>query len=317
MRLILASLLLVMLLGACSTDDTLDGPAPTASPAAALPDGWRWESYRGVEVGVPGDWGSTNGSQRIGQWCVEGGDRDRAPAIGRPGGSTLVGCGIGSTPPAETLIENTGVIVAFEDAVLSDGLPAQIARGGDREIVRMRDVHVIVQVPPPLRDQIVATVREAEVDANECPAADPVSRDVDRRPDAAVDVATLRGIQAVSACKYRLEPEGSDDPDSPTLVSSLRVVGNEAFRLVRQIAKAPVGGGPDSPETCLPEVSYGEEIVVLRIESAARVSSVYVRYAGCDHHGFDDGVVVRTLGARASGGGPRRGFQSPIVNLLC
>lgn len=277
MRLILASVLLVTLLGACSTDDTLDGPAPTASPAVVLPDGWRWESYRGVEVGVPGDWGSANGSQRMGQWCVEGGDRDRAPAIGRPGGSTLVACGIENIPPSETLIENTGVIVAFEDAVLGDGSPARIARGGDREIVRMRDVHVIVQVPQPLRDQIVATVREAEVDANECPATDPVSRDLDRRPDAAVDVATLRGIQAVSVCKYRLEPDDSDDSDAPTLVSSLRIVGNDAFRLVRQIAKAQAGGGPESPQNCLPEllkVRPGEEAVVLRIESAARVSWV-------------------------------------------
>lgn len=162
MRALLALILMATLLGACSTDDTLSGPPPTtAAPEVTLPDGWRWESYRGVEVAVPGDWGSANASQRIGQWCVEP-RADQAPAVGRPGASTLVACGIEENPPAETLIENTGPIVAFADAVTEDGTPLPVARGGDREVVRVRDVYVIVQVPQPLRDQIAATVRVAD-----------------------------------------------------------------------------------------------------------------------------------------------------------
>lgn len=298
MRALLTAILVAVLLGACSTDDTLGGPAftPSASPDVQIPDGWRWESYRGVEVAVPGDWGSTNASQRIGQWCVDR-QRDREPAIGRPGASTLVGCGLGETasPSPETLIVNTGIIVAFEDAFMGDGTPMPISRGGDREVVRIRDVYVIVQVPQPLRGQIAATVRVADVDANECPATDPVSRDVDRRPEVPADIAGLRGIQRVSACKYALLQEPGDDQECPTLISSTAVVGDDAFRLVRQIAKAPEGGGPNSPQNCLAESSRGDEIVVLRITSAERVATVHVRYGGCDHHGFDDGVVLRGL----------------------
>jgi hypothetical protein len=101
MRSLLAVIAIAALLGACSTDDTLSGPAPTASSEVTKPDGWRWESYRGVEVAVPGDWGTTSTHQRLSQWCVEP-RTDRAPAIGRPGASTMVACGVEESPPAET-----------------------------------------------------------------------------------------------------------------------------------------------------------------------------------------------------------------------
>jgi hypothetical protein len=297
MRSLLMAIMIAALLGACSSDDTVSGPAPSASPEVVLPDGWRWESYRGVEVAVPGNWGWASSRQRLGQWCVEP-RPDQSPAIGRPGASTLVACGIEQRPPAETLIANTGPIVAFEDATMSDGTPMQVARGGDREIISVGDVHVIVQVPQPLRDQVAATVRSADVDANDCPATDPVSRDVDRRPDAGAGVAGLRGVRSVSACKYQLLQEPSGAPaasGAATLLSSVRLTGPDASRLVRQIAHAPAGGGPNSPQNCLAAYSRGDEIVVLRITSSERVSSVHVRYSGCDHHGFDDGVVLRRL----------------------
>ena len=295
--------LLVLVVVACvgCSSGSSPGPVPSRDPSptkdataeTALPDGWRWESYRGVEVAVPGDWGADNASQRIGQWCVDGGGKE--PAIGRPGGSTLVGCP-GGDQVDETLVANTGPIVAFADAVYSDGTDNQVPRGGDREVVRVGDVYVIVQVAQPLRDQIVATVRQADVDANDCPSTDAVTRDPSARPDAPVDVASLRGIQSVSACRYALRTGVDGQPrPGPTLMSSTRVTGRDALRLVRRIAGAPEGSGPNSPGNCLKEVSYGEEIVVLRITSAARVSTVHVRYSGCDHHGFDDGTVVRRL----------------------
>ena len=45
----------------------------------------------------------------------------------------------------------------------------------------------------------------------------------------------------------------------------------------------------------LKEVSYGDEIMVLRTGRAELV----IRYSGCDHNGFDDGVTVRRLTAAA------------------
>jgi len=63
--------------------------------------------------------------------------------------------------------------------------------------------------------------------------------------------------------------------------------------------KAPVGGGPNRPDTCMKSYSYGEEAIVLRIRSAAGPTELVIRYSGCDHRGFDDGVAVRRLTAGA------------------
>src|SRR5689334_8641462 len=97
------------------------GPAPAASapahPAALaepigaqpkLPAGWRWESYGGVQVGVPGDWGWDNQAIRLEAWCIKPGNHP--PAVARPGsGVPLIGCGVGRTgPPGGYLIANTG-----------------------------------------------------------------------------------------------------------------------------------------------------------------------------------------------------------------
>lgn len=65
------------------------------------------------------------------------------------------------------------------------------------------------------------------------------------------------------------------------------------------MAKAPLGGGPDNPDQCLPSVSYGDDVIVLFVRSAAGRSEVVLRYSGCDHNGFDDGIAVRQLTAKA------------------
>lgn len=190
-----------------------------------LPDGWRWESYRGVQVAVPAEWGWASGDQRLGQWCVQ--HEGREPVVGRPGFSTLVGCmddGSGGAP-AETLVANTGDVVAFVDASMSDGTPTPVAEGGDREVVELGDVIVVVQTSAGLREQIVATVHEVEVDAAGCPSTDPISEDGTSRPDPAVNVATLTGVTSVATCRYAVAQEHG----GPTgLVSSSRLEGDAA-----------------------------------------------------------------------------------------
>ncbi|CAN5253487.1 hypothetical protein BH09ACT10_BH09ACT10_23380 [soil metagenome] len=93
-------LLGLLLLSACSSAS----PKPDAS---ALPEGWRWESYGNVEVGVPSSWGWGNGSQRLGQWCVQ--KPDGKPVVGRPGVSSAAGClADPAGPDPSSLIKNTG-----------------------------------------------------------------------------------------------------------------------------------------------------------------------------------------------------------------
>ncbi|MCU7728374.1 hypothetical protein ODJ79_32085 [Actinoplanes sp. KI2] len=78
---------------------------------------------------------------------------------------------------------------------------------------------------------------------------------------------------------------------------------------IRQIAAAPVGGGPDNPADCAPEVAHGDQIIVLLVRSATGTAEVTMRYAGCVQNGFDEGTTVRTL-TKASVGplvtGPNR-----------
>jgi hypothetical protein len=202
--LLVLAMLGIVAASACAPPGTITAaPGPTAQREQhppALPTGWRWESYGGVEVGVPGSWGWDNGSQRIRQWCVAApkAEPDRTPAVGRPGVSTQVGCDAFPSkgkPDPETLLKNTGPVVAFDRPEKpKDGVTKQ----GDRTTVGLNGIDVIVQTEPALRKKIVATVHAVTVDVNGCPTTDPVSRDPARRPSPAVDVSKLRAVSAVA-----------------------------------------------------------------------------------------------------------------------
>jgi hypothetical protein len=260
-----------------------------------LPDGWRWESYGGVEVGVPDWWGWGNGDQRLDQWTVGDGQGKR-PMVGRSGPVTLVGYARvpeGATDPA-TLVENTGATVAFGRGAK---YASDASEAGDRTTLRRHGVEVRIQAEASLRAQIVDTFHSVDVDSFGCASTHPVSVEPSRRPSPAVDVTELTGVSAVAAGKYRV---GRDDYDSDArLLSSLRLVDDAARAAIEGIVALELGSGPNDPTHCLPEVSYGDELVVLGITSDKGESEVYLRYSGCDHHGFDDGLNVRRLTAGA------------------
>lgn len=297
-----ASGLLLALLAGCgaadSSGETRPAPEPRTSPAESadgLPSGWRWESYRGVEVGVPASWDSGRSTGQVtSQWCS-----DRAtgggPVVARPAWQTSMLClSPGSGPKPGTLIEDAGVFVAFDSGKQrADGRQ----REGDRTTVTSDGVSVLVQADPELRKQIISTIRTVDsVDSNGCPIAHPISSDQALRPHPSVDVAALSGVTAVAGCKYGL---GRAEKSGPSLLSSLRVEGQHAAAAIAAIAAAPTGGGPDTPSTCLPSVSYGDDAIVLRISSSDGEHEVFLRYSGCDHNGLDDGFTERTLTAEA------------------
>lgn len=268
-------------------------PGTSTGQSSVLPSGWRWESYGGVQVGVPGDFGWGSGSQRLGQWCIAGKTERARPMVGRPGASTAVGCPAGTDGNPETLIKNTGVVVGFDRTTEAAG----VAHEGDRTTVRLDGVLITVNAPEGLRRSIVETVHRVDVDSYGCPATHPIGGRPQHRPAKPVDVASLRDVSAVSVCKFKL-PEDIYDAE-PRLISSLRLDGPAAEKAIRQVAQAPLGGGPDSPEECLPRVSYGHDGIVLLIRSAAGPTEMVLRNSGCDHNGFDDGIAVRSLTAEA------------------
>lgn len=247
----------------------------------SLPDGWRWESFLGVEVGVPDNFGWGGTEQALGQWCV---NEDRQPLVGRPFVvSTAVGCGIGDDgrPPPESLVVKTGPIVAFE-------YDRDVREAGDRKVIRHGKVSVIIQVKEPLRSRIVKTVRFVEdADWAGCPKVDPISNGPYGSPKHGVDVSTIRDVQRVSVCRYRVKSELP-----PGLLASSVLTGTEAAAALAAIAAAPKGSGPNLPD-CSPALM--SEIVVLRVRTSTGESRIHVRYEDCDKLGFDDGVAVRRL----------------------
>lgn len=283
---------LLLTISACASpgDSGPREPAASAGSATArdpnLPAGWRWESYGGVEVGVPGDWGWDSGTQRLTQWCVATREGNAEPIVGRPGAATLVGC----PGPAEPG-RDTGTLVAFDRTTDGPGT----RQDGDQTEVRLDGVLVTVIAPEGLRQRIVETIRQVgDVDSHGCPTTHRISDRPEQRPARPVDVTTLKAVSAVSVCRFGL----AEDP-APRLISSLRLDGSAAERAIREIAAAPPGGGPDNPDDCLPSVSYGDDIFVLLVRSAAGPTEIVFRYSGCDHNGFDDGVTVRSLTAAA------------------
>ena len=256
-----------------------------------LPPGWRWESYGGVQVGVPVGWGWADRAGRLDAWCIDrpGGD---PPVVARPGGPIpAIGChGDGAR------IADTGWVVGFDRVrEAADGLE----RGRDRSTVRVAGVEVVVQAPVGLREQIAATIHRVDVDAFGCPTRHPISMQPALRPAGPVDVAALGDVTAVSVCKYELRDPYWGAPPQPWLVSGLRLDGDVADRAIRQIAQAPIGGGPDNPQDCAPEVAYGVDAIVLRVHSAAGSTEIMLRYSGCVGNGFDDGIGVRRLTSAA------------------
>jgi hypothetical protein len=278
------AVLAALMLPACASPEVAGPPAPVTSPpgpAADLPAGWRWESYGGVQVGVPGDWGWADRGLRLDAWCIKPGP-EQPPVVARPGGPVpLIGCSDG-----ENLIKNTGWVVGFGKAL--PGEPEGVRDSGDRTTIRAAGVEVIVQAPAELRERIAATVHRVEIDAYGCPAGHPISTTKAWRPPAGPDIAALRDVTSLSACRYELHSPGS-------IISSLRLDGDAARQALQGILRAPRGGGPDRPQDCLPEVAWGDEAIVLRVNSAAGLTEITVRYASCVGHGFDDGGTVRAL----------------------
>ena len=316
MRGVVRSIAIVAAVGLVAACARTPGPAPAASSPArptslaepvgdqpALPAGWRWESFGGVQVGVPGDWGWDNQAIRLDAWCIKPGNHP--PAVARPGaGVPAIGCGLDRKgPPPGLLIANTGWTVGFDRTDKGDGTDHQ----ADRATVRRDGVEVIIQAPKEWRDRIAATIHQVRVDDAGCPTSHRISTGPDLRPTPPTDVATLRDVTSVSVCKYPL-PEGvSGRLPSPRLLSSLRLDGAAAADEIRRIVAAPVGGGLDTPADCAPEVAHGDQIIVLLVRSATGPAEITMRYAGCVQNGFDDGTTVRTLTKAAVGplvGGP-------------
>lgn len=288
-RALVLSLLLLTVTAASGVRavDTWSFGAEDIGSRTDLPAGWRWESYGGLEVAVPGDWGWADRSLRLESWCVGPNNEANEPVVGRPSGIVpAIYCG-----DHDGLISRTGWLVGFGD---EPGHPDGVDHEHDSSIVWLDGVEVVIHAPALLRKRIAATVHRVRVDSSGCPVTHPLTGQPRLRPSPAAELTTLRAVTAVSACRYRLH-DPIYAPGPPLLFSSLRLAGTPAAAAIHQLTQLPPGGGPNHPDHCLPEVSYGPYGVVLRVLSASGLTEIMLRYSGCDHKGFDDGFTVRTL----------------------
>lgn len=247
-----------------------------------LLSGWRWESYGGIEVGVPDSWKwGTSDSP----WCLEKPAGPPTPYVGRPGVVPAIGCMAtpGQVSDPAYSIEKAGTFVWFSKSV--DTTENAVVVKGDRATLTAVGIELRVQAPKAMRDAILGTLHPIPRGTNGCPLTHPISDNPAWRPSPRDPVEELTGVTTISACKYGEE----------FLVSSVKLKAKEAAKAFSHVAAAPSGGGPNSPKTCTKDSAYGDQFIVLEVSAKQGRSEVVMRYDGCDHHGFDDGHAVRTL----------------------
>jgi hypothetical protein len=264
--------------------DTVHRPDRPAPVRIHKPDGWRWESYGGIEVAVP-HWGYGTTGQPP---CLM--PRDFGPYVGRPGAVRSIGC-----------TEALPALARREPYVWFDSTEPIGVRTYDRGWVTdtrtIGGVRItVLAADAELRRQIFGTAHVVDrIDSYGCPVDHPIAADPhgQLRPyPQDGGLATVGIVRSASVCRYRLIYADSIAPMPRPLIASDRA-GLAAFK--HTLLSAPEGGGPNSPQHCLPEVAYGDEAIVLIVRGDRHDQEVFVRYAGCDGHGFDDGMTHREL----------------------
>jgi hypothetical protein len=285
---------------------TPDDSATGLAPADELATDWRYESFRDVQVQVPVAW-EYRGSPGS-DWCVGEPSPDEIPSgpyvdlRGPYWGSLSILCPNEAATPD---LHGDGVPrrlwaphVSFEfaeqrdrpeDGITKDGGWTRIVRtvGGARIRVLTDDTH--------LADarRIVDSATVVEVDANGCEATSAIQAKGYPRPSRAFDVLDLGSVDSIAVCQYA---HGAGT-DKPWKLGS-RVISGDAAQnlLLSAIQEAPVGSGPNTPETCSHDYVDGTA-VVLRLREGDRVHDLYVYYESCINNGFDDGTTRRSLTA--------------------
>jgi hypothetical protein len=276
-----------------------DGLAPGALPAADA--GWRWVSWRDVAVQVPESWGY--GVEPYEAWCVYNGNGLGTPtepyvALDSTGMmSGLVGC-TGEAPDRHPAVFGSAEAkhwaphVAFGaiEGVSSDGTTT--FEDWTLTAKTVGDVQVRLLTDPdtaPLTEQILDSATQFDLDQNGCDATSPVQAKRFVRPALPFDVSTVKDVDSISVCLY---PRSGTS--QPGLSASRLITRSDADALLAAIKDAPIGGGPDAPQTCLHDM-YGDTGLAVRLHTGGETRDLYVYTDWCFGNGFDDGTKHREL----------------------
>ena len=259
-----------------------------AAPVEPAPAGWRWEVYGGVEVMVPDDWGhGTTGSPP----CLAGEGVEDPPGpgyVGRPGPIPSIAC-VGPTVPE--LGERSPYL--WFDSGAATGVRAHDAGWVEQTRVVGGLSLTVLSDDSAVRARVLDSARVAR---GGCPVEHGISPGPEARPDPGPGgLAALGPVESVTVCRYAVGTERPTNGNS--LLSAGQLSEKDAPDVVRKILAAPAGTGPNEPQNCISEVAYGDEVLLLLVRDGERTQEVFVRYHGCDGHGFDDGQTHRHLTA--------------------
>jgi hypothetical protein len=267
--------------------DPAPGPKPRPEQVASRPaDGWRWESYGGIEVQVPDTW--TYGTTGEPPCLADQASKRPEPYVGRPGAVALIGC---SEPVPE--LEHRSPYLWFGDSLAEPGSQNH----GHGWVTETRDVRgvgiTVFAADAALRERILDSAQPAgKADAYGCTPSHPNSVEPDARPKPGAALADIGTAQQIAICTYSIDRR--TDAGLP-LIAGSTLTGQAAHAAVEAILAAPQGSGPNDPTSCTADYAYGDQIMVLHLRGAKASADVVIRYGGCDHHGTDDGEVLRQL----------------------
>ncbi len=277
-----------------------------AAPAGGVPASWRIESYDGVQLRVPPDWGwggvpvTIGGGHEFltcghGAFAHAGPDGETVlevnveqPYVGRANYGMTDLCMTGLPTPTQPYVW-LGSPIEVGSEELENGFRQQtIEVGGLRVTVASDDADELAA--------ILSTIAAVDVDANGCAA---VSAPV----ESGDPLADLDKVDSVSVCVYRHQ-EGQ----GVFLGYSTSIEGAPAQHLLEAIKAQPAGD-----LDCDPDPRLRVDDVVLRFHGADAEADVLLRLDGCAGYYTGEGVrpfprssiepwVVDGVGLYVSGG---------------
>lgn len=281
---------------------TVSGPITTqpAEPSATPDDqgepidGWRYESYRDVQLQVPASWGYGPGSTS--DWCVDDGAwLPKEPYVGRTDNQVVESILCSESPeeaPARLQVPH----VVFSP--LQPGASDEASGSSDSDLVTLKKPigHALVTVmaPQTLAQLILDTAVVVKADHNGCPVSDPIQGPEFASPTGnSRSLAGIDHVDTIAICRYLLSVDASE-LQKPGLLSSAELEGRAAENELGAMKAAAEGGGPDDPSHC-DDYLIGDEAVVLRLNDGSETNQVYVYYNWCFNNGLDDGTTKRML----------------------
>lgn len=257
-----------------------------------LPEGWRWETYRNVQLQVPASWEQ---SRWAGLKTPCGLDRvEQKPIVRRPGGAVLAvlePC-LDPTAPQQHVAPSVAFAGDRPGVVrYADGWTKETRQVGEQLIT-------VTASDDALRARILASASVVtDADGNGCDPASPLARNEILRPPAQGGLTTVGEVESVSVCRYEsfrgAAPRSDGAPYDLALEAGSRLTGPVAERLVRDLVAAPAGTGPTVTDRRACGSDPGGELIILRVDGSEHDQDVAYRYGGCKHNGTDDGTTLR------------------------